>query len=868
VLSFLRNVNVTSPIFWLVFILGIMFAWILSRLRVYIPKGFHSFRKNISGLRENFSTPIEDRLRNDIYRFVQKQHIATTLFSLDEIAIVPKVLTPLDQAPKSIESEPTDSVSLTVPYIPDWPELAAVYRASTMTLTEALQGGANIILAGHPGSGKTVALAWLSSSIIRNDIGLGSLQGLLPLYVHATDIYYFLDHSDEARNTTENFEMENPEVPSYVPQKKEQNSIEAITILIKAISTYVSPLTLPRLPGIIRAALDKQRAILLLDRVDELPPHQSRLITDYIASLLTIFPKLRIVTALSYDDLAGLPTLGFSLLCIAAWTDDDREKYLQRWSELWEKRIHPYEPKRVERINSQYLNSWLKVNNSMLKPLEYMLKVWAAYSGDAVGSDGPSAIEAYIRRITSAVSDERASLELFALQLLYEMDIKSIPLDSERVININGKIAQVANTNSPVEAIDSVQQPAIVKPSHIKALSSVDHLTNNGFLMNYSGSRYGFTHPIFTGYLAGTALYSTSSMNQIQNQPAWIGKTLAMYYFSRIGDVTPFINEIIQGDDFIHTNHLMISRWLQIAPKNRQWRSIILRTLTKVLQKEQDTLSLAAKIISAMAFSGDVGVSVYFRQLLKSDHPNLKQLAALGCGILAEKKAIEDLSLLLQEQSPSSIRAASLALAAIGDKQSLEILASNLLNGSELSRRYAAEALANNSLEGHAALKEGSSMEDLLVRRSVAFGLIRVNQPWAIKIVENMQLEDSEWVVRNAAIQAISEFQRKTSYAPMPLADPTEIQWLIDYATEVGTSVAPGKPADELVLRALANGNQEEILKALDYLRTKCDANSIKYICNAYSNKSREIKDAAYYILWLMMISGIKLPEAVKYNII
>ena len=190
--DFLRKINLSSPTFWLIFLLGILFAWILSRLRVYIPKVIRSFEKNISSIRGNLSITNESRLHNDIYRFVQKQHLAATLFSLDEIAIVPKVLIPLIQAPNSIEFEPTDSVSLTVPYIPDWPELAAVYRASTMTITDALQGGANIILAGHSGSGKTVTLAWLTSSILRNDIGLGTLQGLLPLYIHATDVLLFL----------------------------------------------------------------------------------------------------------------------------------------------------------------------------------------------------------------------------------------------------------------------------------------------------------------------------------------------------------------------------------------------------------------------------------------------------------------------------------------------------------------------------------------------------------------------------------------------------------------------------------------------------------------------------------------------------
>jgi HEAT repeat protein len=304
----------------------------------------------------------------------------------------------------------------------------------------------------------------------------------------------------------------------------------------------------------------------------------------------------------------------------------------------------------------------------------------------------------------------------------------------------------------------------------------------------------------------------------------------------------------------------LISRWLQIAPKNRAWRTIILRTLTSTLQKEKETISLAAKIIAAMAFSGDAGVSLYFRQLLKSNHPNLKHLAALGCGILGDKKSIEEISLLIQEQSPASIRSGCLALAAIGDKQSLEILASSLLNGSEEMRRYAAEALANNPKEGQPALREGSSMDDLLVRRSVVFGLIRVNQPWAIKIVENLQLEDNEWVVRNAAIQAFDELQRKKSNVPTQVPDLTETRWLIDYADRIGTTVAPGKPGEQLVGKALIDGNQDEKLYALDYFRTKCDTNTKELIYSSYSNNTGEIRDYAYYILWLMTLAGINLP--------
>jgi hypothetical protein len=865
VINFFGSLN-TSSSFWLGFLSGILFTYVISRLVIYVPKVTRKLGKNVSGIRESFSTNVDVRLRNDVYRFAQRQHLASSLFSLDEIAIVPKVLTPLIQASGSAELAPTDCVSLSVPYIPDWPELAAVYRASTMTLIEALQGGANIILAGHPGSGKTFALAWLASAIARNAPGLGILQGVLPLYVHATDLHYLLSHADDII-VDETTHATRKNSKGATKNKKIQAVAGSLDFLINAISTYASSLTIARLPGTIRTSLEKQKVLLILDRTDELPPKQAAAISEYLHSLLEVYPKLRVITALSYEYLAGLPAMGFRLLGMAAWGEEERDAFLLRWSDLWDRWIYRVEKNHLAKIDVRYLNSWLKTNNALLKPLEYTLKVWSAYSGDIIGTDGPSAIEAYIRRMTINVSKSRLALERFALHMITTLDITANPHDAERAFSNREADELSLSAETSEETTRSDITPTQGKPAQIKPLSGIDILTDNGFLTGYQGSQYGFIHPIFCGYLAGNGLAHSGSLSQIQKQPAWIGKSLAMYYFSRIGDVTPIINALIQEDDILHTNHMAIARWLQVAPKNRQWRSTILRTLTTVLHKEKDTFSLAGKIASGLAFSGDTGVSVLFRQLLHSDNSNLKQLAALGCGILGEKKAIEDLNNLLQEDSPASIRAASLALAAIGDKQSLEILASNLLTGNELARRYSAEALANNPIEGHPALQEGSKMEDLLVRRSVAFGLIRVNQPWAIKIVENLQLEDNEWVVRNSAMQAFDEFRRKVNYAPKPLGDPTEMEWLINFAAKVGTTVAPGKPADDLVVKALTSNNKDEVLLALDYLRIKCDENTINEINTVYTTNKDEIKDVAYYILWLMMIAGINMPLAIKYNI-
>ena len=244
-ISFLRDLKISSSSFWLGFLTGILFAWILSRLRIYIPKLIKVFRKKMGGIRESLSINTEVRLRNDIYRFAQKQHLAASLFSLDEIAIVPKVLTPLIQSSQPMEFAPTDSVSLAVPYVPDWPELAAVYKASTMTLIEALQGGANIILAGHPGSGKTVALAWLASSIARNKPGLGILEGSLPLYAHSTDIQHLLPPSEEEPNDPGNIAAGKTGLSDHPP--------EASRLYIgpgaDSASSHARPRSLRRAPG-------------------------------------------------------------------------------------------------------------------------------------------------------------------------------------------------------------------------------------------------------------------------------------------------------------------------------------------------------------------------------------------------------------------------------------------------------------------------------------------------------------------------------------------------------------------------------------------------------------------------------------------
>ena len=82
-------------------------------------------------------------------------------------------------------------------------------------------------------------------------------------------------------------------------------------------------------------------------------------------------------------------------------------------------------------------------------------------------------------------------------------------------------------------------------------------------------------------------------------------------------------------------------------------------------------------------------------------------------------------------------------------------MAQTLLHADEDLRRAAAKSLANDPKEGHAMLKDGVTMEDILLRRAIVYGLGRVDEPWSTELLQKMRVEDEQWVVRNSANEVL-----------------------------------------------------------------------------------------------------------------
>ena len=163
------------------FLLGVVLSslvwWVISMLR----PAFKQIRANAQlkqagkKAKAHAFNAVEERYRQSVLYHAQGLHLAAPLFSLDEILVPSQLLAPPHRVEPGDYLYIEDIVETTVPYLPAWPELAAIYKAPTITIAEALSGNSDIVLVGQTGMGKTVALASLASSLARRVLDEGGL---------------------------------------------------------------------------------------------------------------------------------------------------------------------------------------------------------------------------------------------------------------------------------------------------------------------------------------------------------------------------------------------------------------------------------------------------------------------------------------------------------------------------------------------------------------------------------------------------------------------------------------------------------------------------------------------------------------------
>lgn len=836
------------------FVAGVLFIWLLSRARPLLTQIRENAREQRQAAQTRRASGLEDNLRRITLRRAQGMHLASSLFSLDEILQEPRLIAPPARVEPGVVGIQEDIISQTLPYMPAWPELAAIYRAPTIGLAEAIAGGAHIVIVGAAGMGKTVALAHLASMAANLRVKLEANSDLeaVPYLYHVADLQFPFDSSKDP-----------------------------ISNIINAASENAPIFDLRRLPGFIQQTFKNGQALLLIDGFDELDPLGQKDVVDWFKALLQTHPKIRIVTTGCMDQLNGLISLGFNPLALIAWDAPRSLRFIQQWGELWSRMvaIENWAETSPEQVDPILLNTWLTNDNTGLTPFELTLKAWGAYAGDSLGSRVLDAIATHVRRVAPSGTPV-AALELLAMQAVLTSQPIFDPRQARGWVKqydlVEDKPIENAETVTKTEAGEEVSltdsQKIRIKKSKageaVPTYGLLSKMVESGLLVSHSNHKMRFLHPVLNGYLAGQAIGDNDADTTLLALPDWDGKTLSLRYLAARGDASAVADLMLKESELpLHNSVFAVARWLRDAPRETAWRSKAFASLLAILQAEGQPLGLRGQAMAAFVTSGDPGAAALFRQLLSSRSFELIPLAALGSGALKDRKATDALEELMQAPVSAVRRATCLALVAIGTEKSLEGVARALLQGDEELRRAAAEALANDPLEGHPILKEGATLSDILVRRAVVHGLSRVRQPWAIEILQQMQVQDDQWAVRNLANQYLEQTQKIDPRVPRQLTAPSESPWLIEFAGKQKMGIPRGGPATDVLLNAFKQGDTEERLAALPYLKRVANEGIIGTLYNAMYGEDPEVREAAFYAIEEIGANGIELPHPNQFGL-
>ena len=130
-----------------------------------------------------------------------------------------------------------------------------------------------------------------------------------------------------------------------------------------------------------------------------------------------------------------------------------------------------------------------------------------------------------------------------------------------------------------------------------------------------------------------------------------------------------------------------------------------------------------------------------------------------------------------------------------------------------------------------------------------------------------MRIEDGQWVVRNAAAQAVEASQKPTRLIHKPLPMPAQNPWLVAYAARQGIGIPANSPAIELLLTALKTGNEEQQLAAMEYLGLNPDQDVISAIYMAAYKGMGFVEEAAINLLYENGAAGITMPAPSMFGI-
>jgi HEAT repeat protein len=790
--------------FWLGFAVAMLIAWALYASRRHLQGIRDSIGGALRRLADRLTSGTERNWRDDVHRYAQTLHLAGGLFPLDDILIPPRFFAP-DPPIDPARPPADDDLNTVIPIFPDWPDLAAIYRAPTISLEQAFVEDKPVVVLGGPGTGKTVTLAHLASRAALGDETLFP-DSPTPIFIHVADL--------------------------DLPLQPKQDVADP---LIAAAQLHASALTATNLARHLRGRLQRFRCVIFLDGFDELPPTQIEAVAGWLRQFKQQYPNHRLIAAAGVTGFGPLTSalsgetapLGFGPLYLAPPTADDQRALVKKWNAAWEAaRARSRRKASPADIDPHITLGWLSLTTYGRSLFELTLRLMGVMIGDARGAHPADWLEAHLLR-QGVTAKGQAALGKLGLALVSNMDSAGL---------------------SRAAARDLVA-PCFLLPNgdyELDANAFLDQMVNRRILVRQGKDRIAFRHNLLAAYCAATALATQNELPKPEpNTPLW---PWTLYFLASLSDMLPAVKHALtQPADVLYSDSLNCARWLRDAPANAVWRGEVFKRLSQLLLNPNLPETLRARALTAFVSANDATISALFRQALTSPDPYTRRAAALGLGALGDNASISSLTALFNDEYLEVRWAAALALVNIGSDAALQALRQGLHTGDDVVRQACAQALARNAEVGYEFLREALESNDLATRRAAVYGLGETRAPWAASLLEEKRKEEREWIVRNAIEAVAQQLTAPAPQAPQPFLPPESQGWLVEWAAGQQIGVPPGKGAVDVLNRALKEGAEPIRLAAAEALARLADPASARELYTALrSADSPLVREAAF----------------------
>jgi HEAT repeat protein len=689
----------------------------------------------------------------------------------------------------------------------------------TVSVRQLLLQGRRVVISAEPGAGKTTLLAHCAL-VCANAAEMGPYTPLLPVtpvFVHLAELDYTLASLTE-------------DMPAPDPNP--------VTPLAQALQQRTSVLTGRGIADLLRQKAGSGHLLLLLDGWDELAPEKRPDATGWLGRLLIAYPDVQIIMAGPLRGFGPLVELGFVVAGLSPWRVGEVEIFADQWRQ-----------KLNETIRLPLPIFWQPGQ----LPLETTFRLWLGLEERPNDrSQTPQRwvelMETLLRQRLPRFDDETDPDWLAPVTRELWQHLAYL-LVSERRLYLS---------RTEVESlIDTILIENGAQEDRGSAQRLYNTLKNSGLFIIWSSQRVGFYNPVWRDFLAANHAAAFKNLKDALTEhlkdPFWAG--MVRFFIGRVG-ATEAAQVLLTDNqlDPLSENLFQAASWLPEAPDSGEWRRQVLIQLGQMVVKGNLPIALRQRAAIALANTNESGVISFLRQLLRQQEPALRQVGLAAIARLGAEITLEVTEKMILDGTPQVRSSAVYALTWLNDPVVENLVLTALVEQDEHMNRAAAVGLAlNGSSTAFDILREAALDQTLHVRRAAVHGLLQLNEFWAVDMLDMLEREDDQWLVKSAAGSALETIVERNKPNQWQLPQPGDQSWLIEWAAKRERAVPAGAAAMPVLLEVLTDAQNAALrITAALTLGQIGRQNSIPDLQNALRDPQPEVREAAFIALCLI----------------